>query len=126
LMPDRKRNVRTTAFARFLRRRQTPAEVLLWRLLRARRIGGFKFRRQVPAGTYVLDFYCPEARLAVELDGGGHNEPFEVAKDRRRTVDLSRMGIRVVRYWNNEVLDRPDEVLQDVIRALRALVPPSE
>ena len=124
-MPDRKRRTRGIVLARDLRRRQTPAEVHLWRLLRNRRLWGFKFRRQEPAGPFVLDFYCPEARLAVELDGGGHNEPYQRARDRRRSLALSGLGIRVVRFWNDEVLDKPDDVVQEIVRALRAAVPPS-
>lgn len=106
-MLHRKRRIRGIALARDLRRVQTPAEVRLWRLLRNRQLWGFKFRRQEPAGPFVLDFYCPEARLAVELDGGGHNEPHQRARDRRRSVALSRLGIRVLRYWNNEVPSIP-------------------
>ncbi|MFA6564751.1 MAG: endonuclease domain-containing protein [Verrucomicrobiia bacterium] len=69
---------------RLLRRRPTPAEKLLWRWLRGRRFSGFKFRRQHPIGDYVLDFYCCDARLDIELDGGGHNERAQELRDKRR------------------------------------------
>lgn len=97
------------AFARQLRRRQTDAERSLWAALRDRRFLGLKFRRQVPCGRYVLDFYCHALRLAVELDGGQH---LESAHDRERDVWLAGQGIRVLRYGNHDVLVGSDTVLE--------------
>ena len=102
-------------FARQLRRRQTDAERRLWAELRDRRFLGLKFRRQVPCGIYVLDFYCHDRRLAVELDGGQH---LNSAHDRERDAWLAGQGIRVLRYWNHDVLVRADAVLE----ALRLVV----
>ncbi|MBD9512483.1 endonuclease domain-containing protein [Pseudomonas sp. PDM22] len=96
-------------FARQLRRRQTDAEFRLWGYLRDRRFLGLKFRRQVPSGRYVLDFYCHELRMAVELDGGQH---LESAYDIERDAWLVEQGIRVVRFWNHDVLARTDVVLE--------------
>ncbi|WP_447747425.1 endonuclease domain-containing protein [Pseudomonas nicosulfuronedens] len=102
---------------RRLRRRQTDAERRIWGYLRDRRFLGLKFRRQVPCGVYVLDFYCHELRLAVELDGGQH---LESAHDAERDAWLVGQGVRVVRFWNHDVLFRIDVVLE----ALRLEVEP--
>jgi len=101
--------VEEVEFARQLRRRQTDAESRLWGYLRDRRFLGLKFRRQVPSGRYVLDFYCHELRMAVELDGGQH---LESAYDIERDAWLVEQGIRVVRFWNHDVLARTDVVLE--------------
>ncbi len=106
------------AFARSLRKQSTEAEHIMWRLLRDKQLEGFKFRRQHPIGKYVLDFYCHEARLGVELDGGQHNEPDEIEKDEVRSRFLRSKGITVVRFWNNEVLRETEGVLEGVLSAL--------
>ncbi len=110
--PNRTRphNPRTYATARRLRREMTPAEVILWELLRNRRLTGFKFRRQQPVGPYVADFFCPAAKLIVELDGDSH-----VGKDlhdAERQAYLESQGLRVVRFWNTLVYDDLDTVLE--------------
>ncbi|MBN2644799.1 MAG: endonuclease domain-containing protein [Desulfuromonadaceae bacterium] len=101
-------------FARELRKQQTDAETLLWRILRDRRFCGFKFRRQHPLAGYILDFYCREASLAVELDGSGHNEQEQRLYDKERTHVLARAGIRVVRFWNHYVLNATEDVLEEL------------
>ena len=103
------------AFARQLRHEQTDAESLLWYLLRDRRLGGFKFRRQHPLPPYTLDFYCHEAGLVIELDGGQHAES---TRDDKRDAWLSQQGLRVLRYWNNQVLQETEAVLADIWAAL--------
>jgi len=105
-------------FARQMRREQTDAERLLWSLLRDRRFMGYKFRRQQPIEPYVLDFYCHEAQLAIELDGGQHNEPAARVRDEERTRSLEARGIRVLRFWNNEVFNNLEGVLQTIYEAL--------
>ena len=105
-------------FARKLRKEQTDAERLLRGLLRDRRLAGFKFRRQHPVEPYVLDFYCHEAQLAVELDGGQHNEPDARARDRKRSAFLEQQGMHVLRFWNNEVFKNTEGVLQAIYDAL--------
>lgn len=108
------------AFARAQRHHETDAETLMWALLRDRRLADAKFRRQHPAPPYVLDFYCHEAALAVELDGGQHLEnPY----DARRDAELRRRGITVLRYWNNDVLTRTESVLEDIWNALQSALP---
>lgn len=105
--------------ARTLRRDATEAEKRLWRLLRSRQFADLKFRRQHPLGPFVLDFYCAKARLAIELDGGQHNEPTGIAADARRTQWLQAQGVSVLRFWNNDVLADPEGVLSLIAQALR-------
>ena len=101
-----------------MRTGQTDAERKLWHLLRDRRLGGFKFRRQVPIAGYVVDFYCLEGGLVVESDGGQHCDPGQEEYDRRRTYQLSELGIRVIRFPDNEVLKFPDAVREAIHKAL--------
>jgi very-short-patch-repair endonuclease len=89
-----------TGNARRLRREQTKEEKQLWRALRAGRFAGFKFRRQHPLGKYYLDFFCPAAQLAVELDGSQHGMPERILHDETRAKFLSNRGVMVLRYWN--------------------------
>ena len=105
-------------FARELRCKQTDAENLLWHLLRGRRLCGFKFRRQHPLAGYILDFYCREAALAIELDGGGHNEDSQNAYDEERTRTFEGAGILVVRFWNHDVLNATEDVLKTLYEHL--------
>src|SRR3954447_22406968 len=91
--------------ARALRRALTLPEVLLWQALRGGRVGGLRFRRQHPVGPYVLDFYCPSARLAVEVDGTTHDFPGQARRDLRRDAWLAGQGIRVLRVPAPDVLD---------------------
>ena len=100
------------AFARKLRQEQTDAESLMWALLRDKRLGGTKFRRQHPFQPYVLDFFCHEANLAIELDGGQHAEA--QAHDEKRSAFLKSKGIDVLRFWNNEVLAETEAVLEKI------------
>ena len=90
-------------FARQLRAQSTDAEKRLWRLLRDRRFSEFKFRRQYACGPYFLDFYCATAKLAVELDGGGHGFPDQRTKDEKRNEFLATKGIQVLRFWNHQM-----------------------
>ncbi|MEW6678402.1 MAG: endonuclease domain-containing protein [Pseudomonadota bacterium] len=100
------------AYARDLRGQQTDAEQLLWQILRAKRFLGLKFRRQHPVGRYILDFYCGELKLAIELDGGQHAE--HQAYDQDRTRFLEEQGIHVLRYWNNQMLGETEAVLETI------------
>jgi adenine-specific DNA-methyltransferase len=104
--------------ARYLRKNATPAEQKLWRHLRNREIAGYKFRRQHPVGPYVLDFYCPAARLAIEVDGSGHSFSPGQEHDSAREAFLSESGIRVLRFYNREVYQEFDGVLQAIGFAL--------
>jgi very-short-patch-repair endonuclease len=106
---------------RDLRKNQTSAEGLLWSLLRDRQLNGLKFRRQHPLGGYILDFYCHEAQLAVELDGSGHLEAEQARHDDRRRQDLEALGVRVVRFWNHDVLRDPQSALIAILAAVEDL-----
>ncbi|BDU18413.1 endonuclease domain-containing protein [Lysobacter auxotrophicus] len=103
--------------ARKLRRNATDAEVELWRHLKGRRFDGHKFRRQFPIAGYVADFACVEAKLVIELDGGQHLEAQHY--DEWRTRRMNTNGYRVLRFWNDDVLLRPNLVLEDILRHLR-------
>ena len=108
--------------ARDLRKNQTPAENLLWSKLRSRELSGYKFRRQHPVGHYILDFYCREAHLAIEVDGGQHTEPGNLKKDQLRTAYLREKGIRVIRFWNNDVLNHLDDVVSEIYATLEEII----
>jgi very-short-patch-repair endonuclease len=101
--------------AKDLRKQSTNTERHLWYNLRANRLG-FKFKRQVPIGTYIVDFVCLEKRLIVELDGGQHldNEQY----DRERTAWLTAHGFKVLRFWNNEVLQQTASVIEVIMHVL--------
>jgi very-short-patch-repair endonuclease len=102
------------ARCRNFRKEPTVAELILWRHIRDRQIGGAKFRRQHSVGPYILDFYCDEFKLCIELDGGGHLDPEQELYDQERTEYLKGCGIRVTRFWNNDIFNHLDAVL-DVI-----------
>jgi very-short-patch-repair endonuclease len=96
---------------RVLRRNQTEAEKLLWRQLRSKQLGGLKFFRQYGVGNYILDFYCPKLKLAIELDGGQHNQKETRDKDVRRSKELNKYGIKVIRFWDNQVFENLEGVI---------------
>jgi very-short-patch-repair endonuclease len=104
--------------ARRLRRESTPAEKILWPQLRGRRFAGFKFRRQHVLGPFIVDFYCSEAALVVELDGETHLG--REASDLDRKAWLERAGLLVLRFWNNAVYDDRDAVLEAIWQACDA------
>lgn len=105
-----------TALARALRKDMTEAERHLWRSLRMHHLDGHKFRRQFPLGPYIVDFICLPARLIVELDGGQH---LDSPADKTRDAWLASQGFRVMRFWNNDVLNQTEAVLESILAALR-------
>jgi very-short-patch-repair endonuclease len=107
-----------TARARQLRRQSTDVEMKLWQRLRNKQLG-VDFRRQHPAGTYVLDFYCPALRLVIELDGGQHAE--QSARDERRTRWLAEHGATVLRFWNSDVTQNLPGVLEFIAEKISEL-----
>ena len=109
--------------AKELRKQSTDAERLLWSRLRNRRLLGLKFKRQSLIGIYIVDFVCRERNLIIEIDGGHHQE--QQASDEIRTAFLISCGFRVIRYWNNEVLEDIDSVLESIRMTLEAEIPPS-
>ena len=104
--------------ARGLRRDQTRAEALLWRALRGRALGGFKFVRQEPIGPYFADFVCRERKLVVEIDGATHATDEEVRSDAFRTEALRKHGYSVVRFVNEDVYRNLDGVLETILARL--------
>jgi len=109
-----KTNPTLTARARELRKNMTPAERILWKELRGRRFASFKFRRQQPFGLYILDFFCSNARLSLEIDGETHlgNEK----SDEKRSAWLEEQGVKVLRFWNTQVYDELESVLELIFR----------
>lgn len=97
-----------------MRKEQTPAEAVLWQYLRNSRFHGYKFYRQFGVSRYILDFYCEQLKMAIELDGGHHSEPIFVNYDNEREKDLNVLGVYVIRFWNNEVLNNIKCVLEKI------------
>jgi len=107
-----KKEARALDNAKTLRSNQTEAEQRLWFHLRAHRFMGLKFKRQKPMGRYIVDFVCLERRLIIELDGGQHAE--QVTYDQHRDEWLRRQGYTVLRFWNNDVMQQLDSVLEQI------------
>ena len=105
--------------SRELRKEQTSQEQLLWKYLRGRRFEDFKFRRQHSMGSYILDFYCPTAKLAIELDGGQHNLESQKKYDQARERFLAQNGIRVLRFWNIDFTKDFSLILEEIYSALK-------
>jgi very-short-patch-repair endonuclease len=101
--------------ARSLRLDQTQVERDLWNRLRRHQLGGWKWKRQVPRGDYIVDFLCADPGLVIELDGGQHTEA--VAYDARRTAYLETLGLSVLRFWNGEIIENMDGVCETILRA---------
>jgi len=108
----------TTKRAQRLRRDVTAQEKKLWRYLQAGQVSGVSFRRQHPMGDYVLDFYAPSLKLAVECDGGQHGRPEATARDDQRTEWLKRRGVVVLRYWNSDIDANIEGVVQNIADAV--------
>src|SRR4030042_6949610 len=106
-----------------LRRNQTDAEKLFWMRLRNRQFYGIKFFRQYSTGPYILDFYCPKLKLAIELDGGQHTHEDNREYDAERSAYLKSQGIDVMRFWNHEVLQDTDSVLAMIAQKITPLSP---
>ncbi len=114
----RARTAAARGFTRQLRAKSTDAEKRLWHLLHDRRFNTFKFRRQYACGIYFLDFYCTVAKLAVELDGGGHGFPDQQARDEKRNQFLAGQGIKVLRFWNHQLCRELEAVRFEIWHAL--------
>ena len=106
--------IKTFSRARELRREMSLPEVVLWQALRKKRLAGLRVRRQHAIGPYILDFYCPDVKLAIELDGSGHGYRLRGTHDRTREQFLARQGIAVVRFWNHQVREELDSVLRAI------------
>ena len=106
-------NLSTKQRRRELRKNQTDCEVILWSVLRNKQCNGYKFLRQYSVGRYVLDFFCPKLRLAIEIDGGQHTE--QKVYNEGRTEFLKSQNIKVIRFWNNEVTENLEGVYQRIL-----------
>ena len=103
-------------FAKSMRHTATDAESLMWQVLRAKLFMNLKFRRQHVLKPYIVDFYCHELSLVIELDGIQHGTDDAIEYDAERTKFIEALGLTVVRYWNHDVLSRMDVVLEDLWR----------
>jgi len=113
-------------FGRALRQDSTPAEFVLWEKLRGNRLAGFKFRRQHPIDKYIADFYCHEARLVVEVDGGIHDVKMNREYDIERGYELDKLGITTIRFTNADVIGDMVNVLEVIKRYLTSPQPSPE
>ncbi|MBY0579957.1 MAG: DUF559 domain-containing protein [Burkholderiales bacterium] len=114
------RNPITQNHACTLRKHATDTERHLWRYLRDRRLGGYRFRRQVPIGDYIADLACLEAKLIIELDGGQHQREYDAHRDRQ----IRAQGFRILRFWDNQVFQETQAVLEVILQALKTGSPP--
>lgn len=102
--------------ARRLRKTMTPQETKLWVRLRELRAQGLHFRRQVPRAGYIVDFACLKSKLIIEIDGAQHGQPVHSARDGQRDAKLTAAGFRVLRFWNNELNENLDAVVETICR----------
>jgi len=114
---------RPTMRSRELRLNATEAERKLWAQLSARKVSGIRFNRQFPIGPFICDFVSRTAKLVIEVDGGQH--AVDVEKDQSRTAYLEAQGYRVIRFWNNDVLDRIEGVVNEIERMLADMPSPN-
>jgi len=108
-----------------LRNNMTRAEIHLWSFLKKLQLEGLKFRRQYGTGPYILDFYCPNKRLAIELDGSAHDSEKAYVYDQERTDYLNGLDIKVIRFENRAIFEATDWVLEEIRKAAKALPPHS-
>jgi len=104
--------------AKRMRKALTDAELKLWNCLRAHRLEGLGFRRQLPILYYIVDFACPEHKLIIEIDGSQHTEDASLHYDRQRTEALQQNGWTVIRFWNDDVLQQIDDVCLHILRSI--------
>ena len=105
-------------FASTHRKGPTAAEKKLWSLLRNRQLNGFKFRRQHPISNFIVDFFCPECRLVIEVDGAYHDEKTQAEYDAGRTFELGEHGLRIIRFTNEEVVNKIEFVIEEILKHL--------
>jgi very-short-patch-repair endonuclease len=101
--------------ARFLKKVMTNSELILWKELRGRKLKGYKFRRQHPIASYVVDFYCHECKLIIEVDGKIHSVDDNTEYDNARTIELESLGLRVIRFTNAEVEENISKMLSKIL-----------
>jgi very-short-patch-repair endonuclease len=106
-----------------LRKNMTKAEIFLWRKLKNRKLFAVRFRRQHPVDIFVVDFYCHELKLAIEIDGGIHLVKEVSEYDDGRTHDIEKIGIKIIRFTNDQVLNDIDKVQNEILNKIRELAP---
>ena len=104
--------------ARFMRRHPTLSEAILWKRLRKRQVKGFQFRRQHPIVRFIVDFYCAEAKLVIEVDGSAHDQPGHDEYDAERQNFLEALGLRVLRFSDSKVVTETEDVLRKIADAV--------
>jgi very-short-patch-repair endonuclease len=97
-----------------LRKSMTPAEKVLWERLRSRKVKGFRFRRQQPIKDFIVDFFCYDAMLVIEVDGDVHSDEHQYERDEQRTIILKNLGINELRFTNQQVINQTDEVISKI------------
>ena len=112
-------NSKNLILAKQLRKNMTKEEKILWQILRAKRFCGYKFKRQVLIGNYIVDFLCSDVNLVIELDGGQHNEKNNIISDKKRTEFLKEHGFKVLRFWNNEITQNIKAVEEAILNELQ-------
>jgi len=111
----------TKEYRQLLRKEATPSERIIWKRLQKRQIDGYKFRQQHGMGPYVLDFYCPELRLCIEIDGDIHDLPENKKKDSERTIFLNQNKIEVIRFTNEEIAENIDDVINSIKEKIKEI-----
>ena len=107
-------NKKLIPLARNLRKNMTTPEILLWSRLRMKQVKGYQFYRQRPIGEYIVDFYCPQADLVIEIDGAHHFEEHGLLSDKEKNEFLKNCGLKVLRFTNNEVMSNIAEVVEQI------------
>ncbi len=102
--------------ARELRKNLTPQERKMWQLLRNHGFLGYEIRRQYPIGCYIVDFICRSKKIIIEIDGGQHNSEKNAEYDKKRTEYLNSLGYQVIRFWNNDIDNKFDDVYNELLR----------
>ena len=112
-------NSKTKRFAHSMRNKPTAAEKKLWYKIRCRQLSGMQFCRQMRIASFIIDFYCKELKLAIEIDGPIHFTPQAIAEDRNRDYALAELGIRILRFTNDQVFNNIDYVIRTIILATK-------
>jgi len=105
--------------ARLLRTSMTPSENILWQHIRKKNLSGIIFRRQHPIGQFIVDFYCHEARLVIEIDGEIHSRTENIEHDENRTFELKKLGLKVIRFNNEEIENSINNVLETLEKEIK-------